>query len=97
MHLQDWETRLRPYLSQVKFLAEIPLSQAEHTDLEDALRAFVQRHGRTEAAHQLQHNYPASFAAYLALQVAPLPPAKQLDLCLLYFAAAKIATIWRNA
>jgi hypothetical protein len=97
MHLQDWENRLRSYLSQVKFLAEIPLSQAEHTDLEDALRAFVKQHGRTEATHQLQHNYPASFVTYLALQGAPLPLAEQLDLRLLYFVATKIATIWRNA
>jgi hypothetical protein len=70
MHLQDWETRLRPYLSQVKFLAEIPLSQAEHADLEEALGTFVKQHGLTEATRQLQSNYPASFVTYLAFKAA---------------------------
>lgn len=70
MRLQDWENRLRPYLSQIELLAEIPLSQAEHADLEKALGEFVQKHGLTEATRRLQRDYPAAFVAYLAFKAA---------------------------
>ncbi len=70
MHLKDWENRLKPYLSQIKLLAEIPLSQTEHAELEKALRDFVQKHGLTEATCQLQRDYPAAFVTYLAFKAA---------------------------
>jgi len=70
MHLQDWETFLRPFLDQVKLLGEIPLEQPQHADLERALGDFVRRHGLTEATRRLRADYPATFVTYLAFKAA---------------------------
>ncbi|GER78904.1 MAG: hypothetical protein QY302_08715 [Anaerolineales bacterium] len=70
MHLQDWENRFRPYLSQIELLAEIPLNQAEYAELEKALEDFINRHGIAEATRRLQQNYPAVFVTYLAFKAA---------------------------
>lgn len=70
MHLQDWENALRPSLSQVELLGEIPLERAQHAQLEQALANFVQRHGLTEATRRLQQDYPAAFVTYLAFKAA---------------------------
>ncbi len=70
MHLQDWETFLHPFLSQVELLGEIPLEQPQHAELERALGAFVRRYGLTEATRRLRQDYPAAFVAYLAFKAA---------------------------
>lgn len=70
MRLQDWENRFRPYLSQIELLGEIPLSQAEHAELEKALGEFIKRHGIAEATRRLKENYPAVFVTYLAFKAA---------------------------
>lgn len=70
MNLQDWENRLQPYLTQIELLAEIPLSQAEHAELEKLLGEFVQKYGLTEATRRLQRDYPAVFISYLTFKAA---------------------------
>lgn len=70
MHLKDWENQLGPYLSQIQLLAEIPLSRAEHAELEKAVGKLVQRHGLTKATRRLQREYPAAFVTYLAFKAA---------------------------
>jgi hypothetical protein len=70
MHLHDWENRFKPYLSQIELLAEIPLSQAEHTGLERELNIFVKKHGLAEATRCLQRQYPTAFITYLAFKAA---------------------------
>src|SRR5688500_12170245 len=70
MHLYDWENRFKPYLPQIELLAEIPLSQAEHTELERALNTFVKKHGLAKATRCLQRQYPTAFITYLAFKAA---------------------------
>ncbi|RMH44965.1 MAG: hypothetical protein D6694_05270 [Gammaproteobacteria bacterium] len=70
MDLDKWEERFRPYLPEIEIIGEIPLTQAEHTDLEKDLAAFVRRHGLTEATRRLRERYPASFVVYLAFKAA---------------------------
>lgn len=70
MRPQDWENRLRPYLSQIELLGEIPLEQAQHAELERALGEFVRQHGLTEATRRLRREYPAVFVTYLAFKAA---------------------------
>lgn len=70
MHLQDWENLLSPHLAKIELLSEIPLERAAHTQLEQALAEFVQRHGLTEATRRLRQEYPAAFVAYLAFKAA---------------------------
>jgi hypothetical protein len=70
MNLDDWENRIRPYLSQVELLGEILLGRDEHAELEAALADFVKRHGLTEATRCMQNEYPATFVTYLAFKAA---------------------------
>jgi len=70
MHLEDWETFLRPFLSQVELLGEIPLEQPQHAELERALADFVRQYGLTEATRRLRADYPAAFVTYLAFKAA---------------------------
>jgi hypothetical protein len=70
MHLQDWETFLRPFLDQVELLGEIPLEQPQHAELERALGAFVRWNDLTEATRRLRQDYPATFVTYLAFKAA---------------------------
>ncbi|GAB4456346.1 MAG: hypothetical protein Kow0070_06260 [Anaerolineales bacterium] len=70
MHLQDWENLLSPHLSNIELLSEMPLDRAAHTQLEQVLADFVQRHGLTEATRRLRQDYPAAFVAYLAFKAA---------------------------
>lgn len=70
MHLQGWENLLAPYLARIELLSEMPLDRAAHTQLEQVLANFVQRHGLTEATRRLRQDYPAAFVAYLAFKAA---------------------------
>ncbi|MCS7247424.1 MAG: hypothetical protein NZ840_04195 [Anaerolineales bacterium] len=70
MRLEDWENRLKPYLSQIELLGEIPLSREEHAELEKMLGKLVQQCGLTEATRRLRKDYPAVFVTYLAFQAA---------------------------
>lgn len=70
MHLQEWETYLEPYLSQIQLLGEIPLSQEQHAELEKELAQFIRRHGLTQATRAFRESYPAVFVVYLAFKAA---------------------------
>ncbi len=70
MHLQDWETRLRPYLPNIELLGEISLNQVEFNELKIAIGDFVKRRGLAEATHCLRDDYPAVFVTYLAFEAA---------------------------
>ena len=70
MELQEWETRLRPYLPKIELLAEIPLSQVEHAELESNMGELVMKKGINEATRIFRQNYPASFVTYLAFKAA---------------------------
>ncbi len=70
MRLQEWENYLRPYLSKIELLGEIPLEQAQHLDLERALGEFIRKYGLTKSARLLKEIYPAAFVTYLAFKAA---------------------------
>lgn len=68
MDLYEWENRLKPYLSEVELLGEIPLRREEHAELEAAIRQMVQDHRLAEATRRLRGSYPAAFVTYLAFK-----------------------------
>jgi len=70
MNIQEWENRLSAYISQIQLLSEIPISRADHSDLENVLKIFVQEHGLTKATRYLKNKYPATFITYLAFKAA---------------------------
>lgn len=70
MELQEWETRLRPYLPKIELLAEIPLSQIEHAELESAIGEMVKKKGISEATRAFRQDFPAAFVTYLAFKAA---------------------------
>ncbi|MGB9800712.1 MAG: hypothetical protein ACPLUL_11525 [Thermanaerothrix sp.] len=70
MQLQEWETYLEPYLSQIQLLGEIPLSQEQHAELEIELAKLIRRCGLTQATKIIRKNFPAVFVVYLAFKAA---------------------------
>lgn len=70
MCLREWENFLRPFLSKVELLGEIPLEQMQHAELEQDLANFVQSRGLTLATRCLKKDYPAAFVIYLAFKAA---------------------------
>ena len=68
MELQEWETRLRTYLPKIELLAEIPLSQIEHAELESDMAELVKKKGIIEATQIFRQDYPAAFVTYLAFK-----------------------------
>lgn len=70
MHLQDWENHLRPYLSHIELLGEIPLEERQHDGMEREIREFLRQHRLTEATQRLHREYPAVFITYLAFKAA---------------------------
>jgi len=68
MNLEDWEKYLRPHLSKIELLGEIPLGRDQHAELERAMKQFIQQHSLTDATHRFGEEYPAVFVTYLAFK-----------------------------
>ena len=70
MRLEEWEKYLSEFIEQVTLLGEIPISQEQHAELEEAISELVKDRGLDQATTQLRYSYPTCFVTYLAFKAA---------------------------
>lgn len=70
MRLEEWEKYLSEFIDEVTLLAEIPISQEQHAELEAVIVELVKGKGLTQATNQLKDLYRACFVTYLAFKAA---------------------------